>query len=114
MIYIVLDELKIYSDDSVWENEHIIFLLNKYRALLFKQRYSDKKREIPFAYYQRLNIQFDPQYYYGEIFKSTKRLPNLIDMTNQWMYSFLHSNGMKSFNLNMINPQRFKYIGYNK
>lgn len=47
MVYIVFDELKIFSDDSVWESEHIVQLLNKYRTLLFTQKYKGKKVEIP-------------------------------------------------------------------
>lgn len=114
MIYIILDELKILSDDSVWENEHIIFLLNKYRALLFKQRYSDRKKEIPTSYYQRLNIGLNLSYYPGYISKSKKEIPNLVDMTNIWHYIFAHTNGVKSYNINTVSPHRFKFAGIGK
>lgn len=113
-IYIVMDELKIFSDDSVWENEHIASILNKYRALLIKQRYIDKKKEIPFAFYQRLTVPFDTKYSKGELYKSSKKLPYLIDNTNLWQYTFVHNNGISSQNLNFINPQRFKFVGNNK
>lgn len=114
LVYSVLDELKIFSDDSVWETDHIVSLLTKYRGLLFTQKYKGKKVEIPFAYYQRLNVYFDTTYKNGEIYQSVKQLPNILDTTNLWQYTFVSNDGMRSENLNFINPQRFKNVGYNK
>lgn len=114
MVFIIMDEMKIFSDDSTFENEHFIFLINKYRSLLFTQKYKGKKVEIPFAYYQRLNVYFDPTYKNGEIYQSVKQLPNILDITNLWQYTFVSNDGMRSENLNFINPQRFKNVGYNK
>ena len=34
LIYLVLDELKLMSDDSSFTEDHIIFLLSKYRAFI--------------------------------------------------------------------------------
>ena len=36
LTYLVLDELKISSDDSTFNENHIVFLLSKYRAFLLK------------------------------------------------------------------------------
>ena len=44
--YLVLDELKQLSDDSTFNEEHIIFLLGKYRGAILKQTYKDVKKEI--------------------------------------------------------------------
>lgn len=44
IVYMVLDELKINSDDKYFEEEHVMFLMDKYRAFLLKQRYSDIKK----------------------------------------------------------------------
>lgn len=114
LVYIILDELKIISDDSLWENEHVISMLNKYRALLFKQRYSDKKREIPFAYYQRLPVSFELKRSNPPLIKSRKSLPPLIDMNNMWVYIFLNQDDLMLGNFNIVNPQRFKSVGYNR
>ena len=38
LVYMCLDELKLKSDDSFIQQEHIIFLLDKYRAFILKQR----------------------------------------------------------------------------
>ena len=114
LVFSVLDSVKIFSDDSVWETDHIVSVLNKYRALLLTQKYKGKKVEIPFANYQRLNVYFDVNYNDGSIYQSFKQLPNILDITNLWQYTFVHNDGMRSSNLNFINPQKFKNVGYNK
>jgi hypothetical protein len=36
LVYIVLDELKLVSDDSTFTEDHVMFTLNKYRAFVLK------------------------------------------------------------------------------
>jgi len=114
IVYMIMDELKLLSDDTIWENEHFVFTANKYRALLFNQKYKGKKVEIPFAWYQRLNVGFDVNYKDGTIYQSFKQIPDILDITNLWQYTFVHNDGMPTENLNFINPQRFKVVGYSK
>jgi len=40
-----LDLCKEFSDDSSFTEEHVLFLLNKYRALVLKQEYERLKKE---------------------------------------------------------------------
>ena len=114
IVYAIFDECKVISDDALLEVEHVIHICHKYRGLLFTQKYKGKKVEIPFAYYQRLNVYFDTSYSDGSTYQSFKRIPNILDITNLWQYTFVHNDGMRSENLNLINPQRFKNVGYNK
>lgn len=114
IVYAVLDSTKTISDDALLEVEHVIYIANKMRSLLFIQKYKGKKVEIPFAYYQRLNVYFDTSYNGGLTYKSIKQLPNILDITNLWQYTFVHNDGMRTENLNFINPQKFKVVGYNK
>ena len=114
IVYIIQDEMKILSDDSIFETDHFVFLANKYRALLFNQKYKGKKVEIPFAWYQRLNVNFTYPSIGSNIYKSTKQIPPVLDTTNLWQYTFISTSGANTPNLNFINPQRFKTCGYNK
>lgn len=114
MIFIVLDELKIMSDDSVWEYEHIVALLNKYRAMLIKQRYLDKKVPMPSAFYQTLKIGFDINFYRGKIYKSIKRLPAITGNSMLNLHTFLYREDGFKININLINSQQFKVISYNR
>ena len=59
IVYMVLDELKIHSDDASFTEEHILFLINKYRAFILKQRYSDKRKEVPQSNYQTLCLDLE-------------------------------------------------------
>ena len=54
LVYLVLDELKLVSDDSTFTEDHVVFLLNRYRTFLLKQRYSDIKKQIPDSNYQSI------------------------------------------------------------
>lgn len=114
IVYAILDGTRTLSDDALLEVEHVIHICHKYRGLLFTQKYKGKKVEIPFAYYQRLNVYFDTSYNGGLTYKSIKQLPNILDITNLWQYTFVHNDGMRTENLNFINPQKFKVVGYNK
>ena len=55
----VLDELKLVSDDSHFVEEHVVFLLDKYRVFLLKQRYSDIRKEIPESNYQTICLDLE-------------------------------------------------------
>ena len=45
IIYIILDRIKGTSDDFSYTEEHILFLINKYRSYMLKQTYKDVKKE---------------------------------------------------------------------
>ena len=45
-VYMVLDELKLMSDDSNFNEDHIIFLLSKYRSFILKQTYYKTKQGL--------------------------------------------------------------------
>lgn len=57
LIYMVLDELKGVSDDFFYTEDHIMFLLDKYRAFLLKQKYANIKKMIPQSNYQVITIK---------------------------------------------------------
>ena len=114
LVFAVLDETHTFSDDTPLENEHIISLLQKYRALLFNQKYKGKKVEIPFAWYQRLNVAFTTKITGTNIYKSTKEIPQILDITDLWKYTFVSEGGMITNSMNFINPFKFKFTGFNK
>ena len=60
IVSMVLDELKVTSDDSIFTEGHIIFLARIYRSFLLKQRYStDLKKVIPESNYQTLCLDLE-------------------------------------------------------
>ena len=47
MIYMVRDLVKISSDDSYITSQHILFMLEKFRAFVLKTKYENKEADIP-------------------------------------------------------------------
>ena len=113
----VLDELKMKSDDSHFTEDHILFLLDTYRCLLLKQRYADIKKEVPESNYQILcvdlvetnNISGVPCSG-GHYLKSTVKIPNMMTVGSHRITPYDLFQG----NINYTNPTRFKYVGHNK
>lgn len=61
LIYMCLDVLKGTSDDFSYTEEHIAYLIDKFRAFLLKQRYgNDPKKHVPYSNYQTINIELNP------------------------------------------------------
>jgi len=54
VVYMILDELKLSSDDSYFNEYHVLMLVDKYRAMILKQRYKDIKKTVPYSNYQEV------------------------------------------------------------
>ena len=116
LVYMVLDSLKLISDDSHFTEEHVLFLLDKYRMFLLKQRYSDVRKEIPDSNYQTICIDLeqtdaiDGSACEGEGYlKSIQKLPDMMSIGKQKVSSMDFFQG----NIAYVNNERFKYVGYN-
>lgn len=113
----VLDELKLYSDDALYTEEHIMFLLDKYRVFLLKQRYSDVKKQIPESNYQTICLDLiEVPAIAGEIceggsyLRSTEKIPYLMKLGNPMVYPIDYYQG----NITYISREQMRYIGFNK
>lgn len=115
IVYMVLDELKIDSDDSYYTPEHVIFLVSKYRALLLKQRYSDLKRTIALSNYSSLTfllvpVSSDPCGV-GIYLRSSEKLPDLMDLAGIIGSTKVTTHNVLSKPVTFVNNSRFRYIG---
>lgn len=54
VVYMILDELKLSSDDSYFNENHVLTLVDKYRAMILKQRYKDIRKQVPYSNYQEI------------------------------------------------------------
>lgn len=119
IVSMVLDELKITSDDSIFTEGHIIFLAGRYRSFLLKQRYySDLKKQIPQSNYQTLCLNLESveavdgmACEYGYYLRSTKPIPNLLPFGNTRLYA---AGSYYKGNIEFVTKDRFKYVGGNK
>lgn len=117
LVYLCLDEIKLYSDDAVFTEDHVIFLLNKYRAFLLKQRYSDIKKQIPESNYQNVCLDLiqvpaiSGEPCEGGIYlRSKEKIPFLMKIGNPTLYPLDYYQG----DITLVSRDRMKYIGYNK
>ena len=46
LVFLVLDELKINSDDSYFNEDHVVFLLNKYRSFVLKKELEKENKPL--------------------------------------------------------------------
>jgi hypothetical protein len=117
LVYMVLDELKNFSDDATYTEDHVIFLLNKWRTFLLKQRYADVKKQIPESNYQSICLDLievpaisGEPCEGGSFLRSTKKIPNLMTIGNPQAYPVNYYLG----NITFISRERMRYVGYNK
>lgn len=117
IIYFVIDTLKLISDDSHFQEEHILFLLDKYRSMLLKQRYSDIRKEIPESNYQTICVGLvEVDAIKGlpcegrDYLKSIQEVPVSLSIAEPKITSIDFFQG----NFQYVNNDRFKYVGYNK
>lgn len=112
----VLDELKLQSDDSFYTEDHVIFLLEKYRAFLLKQRYSDVKKQIPESNYQTLCLELmEVPSMAGECdcdayLKSINKIPFMMKIGAPSVYPMDYYKG----DITLVSRDRMRYVGHNK
>lgn len=118
LVYMVIDELKGDSDDFTYTEDHVIFLLNNYRALLLKQRYSDIKRPMPESNYQTLCMETmevpaiaGVPCEGGSYLRTVNKVPFTMKIGNPRVYPVDFYQGS---NITFISRERMKYVGYNK
>lgn len=117
LVYMILDELKLFSDDSNFTEEHIILLLVKYRAILLKRRYSDPRKIVSEDNYQEvyLNLIEVPAISGipcegGVFLRSEERIPSLMPFGVKRVYTSHYYNG----EISLVSKDRMRYTGYNK
>lgn len=117
LVYLVLDELKLTSDDAMFNEEHVMFLLGKYRGFLLKQQYKDVKKEIPESNYQTVCLDLiqvpaitGEPCEGGTYLRSKEKIPHLMTIATPKVYTEDYYQG----NITYVSRERMKYVGYNR
>ena len=116
VVYMVLDFLKISSDDAYYTPDHVIFLLNKFRAFVLKNKYDSGKESPSDSNYQTMKVNFEEidriegMNCTGKYLRSVGTLPDSLDIgVPQFSGSDLFEDGMS-----VVSPIRFKSVGFNR
>lgn len=115
-----LDELKLTSDDSLFNEEHIVFLLKKYRAFLVKKEQDKEKTSSDIASefeYQQICLDLekvpaidgDPCTG-GYYLRTTKPIPKILEGTKPRVYPIDYFQGT---NISYISRDRMRFVGTN-
>ena len=116
VVYMVLDFLKISSDDAYYTPDHVMMLLNNYRAFVLKSKYEDGKNAPSDSNYQTIKVNFEEVDRIegldcsGKYLRSLNELPDGLDIgTPHFSGSDLFEEGMS-----VVSPARFRNVGFNK
>ena len=114
-----LDLLKVNSDDSYFTEDHVIYLLNKFRSLVLKKKYEKEldQNAVNDDNYQTVVLDMDvttsingiscPSAHY---LRSVQEIPPMLDVGMQYVFAedfFEHE-------ITCVSMRRFKYACENK
>ena len=86
IVYMCLDTLKVTSDDSIFNEDHILFLINRYRSILLQQKYPDIRNPVSTSNYQTLclDLTLDDtksiDICKDTVLRSTEKIPSLLNV----------------------------------
>ena len=117
IIYMILDEIKVSTDDAYFTEDHIINLVKDYRVLILKQRYSDIKKQIPESNYQTICLDLievpaisGEPCEGGSYLRSKEKVPFLMQIGAPKVYPIDYYQGEITY----VSRERMRYVGYNK
>jgi hypothetical protein len=116
----VLDLLKATSDDSFYVEEHVIFLLKKYRAFLIKKEQDKEKGSQDVASefeYQQICLDLEKVPAIdgepctgGYYLRTVQKIPKILEGTQPRVYPLDYYQGI---NISYVSRDRMRYVGTN-
>lgn len=114
IIYYCLDAIKVFSDDASVNEDHVLFLLGKYRGSLLQQ-YHNIKKPVPDSNYQVVCLNLECAEGIpcvgGPRLVSTEKVPFMMTVGHP---SILLINGLESEVIQFIPFSRLKTVGWSK
>jgi hypothetical protein len=112
-IYMCLDLLKGMSDDFTYTEEHIAYLLDKFRAVLLKQRYDkSRKKEIPYSNYQTIEMDLGVSTTENKYYVCTPKIPYTLQIGIPRISVAEDHYG--DINLEYVSRERLPFVGNNR
>ena len=116
--YMISDELKLSSDDSIYTIDHILFLMDKYRATMLKKEYLNLNKVIPQQNVQIICLPLEKTNFglacsgnFGVYLKSTSALPKVVLPASIEVYP---ADWMRKEQFIHVSRERMQYVGVNK
>lgn len=102
LVYMCLDEIKLSSDDSYITEDHILYLISKYRALLLRQKYEKTNMPVAESNYQLYKNQFE----------GNAIIPIMSIAKPRLFWADTNTGSIKY--ATFVSPHRFRFVGNNK
>lgn len=117
LIYLILDELKVNSDDAFYTEDHVLFLCKKYRAFLIKKEQDKEKSTGDIASefeYQQICLDLektDADACVSSVkLRTTKQIPKILDGNKPRVhFSDYFTDDMLTF----VSRDKMKHVGSN-
>ena len=116
VIYMISDLLKLSSDDASYTNDHLLFLMTKFRALLLKNTYLGKNLQIPQSNYQTLGMLLERvkavqiECSGSDFMQTTKAIPKTsIGDIKLWAGNYYHNEMFAP-----VTMERMRFVGHNR
>ena len=121
IVYYILDQVKLSSDDAYFEDTHVIYLLSKLRAYLLKRKYESVKNQISQSNFQTITVELAPYTVdpYSDctdarMLRSTQPVPNLLLVNNYEGFSTAMHTYSKLGRFTVVSSARFDSVLYDK
>lgn len=122
IVYMILDLAKAAtSDDSFWTEDHVIFLLKKYRSFLIKKEQEKQRATTDIASefeYQQICLDLEKVPAIdgepctgGYYLRTTKKIPKILEDNQPRVYPIDFYQGI---NISYVPRDRMRYVGTNK
>lgn len=122
IVYMVLDLAKAAtSDDSFWTEDHVIFLLKKYRSFLIKKEQEKQRATTDIASefeYQQICLDLEKVPAIdgepctgGYYLRTTKKIPKILEDNQPRVYPIDFYQGI---NISYVPRDRMRYVGTSK
>ena len=115
-----LDMLKGFSDDFTYTEEHLLFLLKKYRSFLIKKEQDKEKSSQDVASefeYQQICLDLEKVPAMdgepctgGYYLRTTQKIPKILEGTQPRVYPLDYYQGI---NISYVSRERMRYVGTN-
>ena len=108
LVYMCLDEIKASSDDAYVTEDHILFLISKYRNLVLRRKYEKTNMPVAESNYQRIQ---------GEAIAGIK-IPQIMDLGYPLISIITPKSSddfpaKSSFKTTYVPARRFEFVGNN-
>ena len=116
LVFMCMDEVKLNSDDAIYTEDHVVFLLNKYRSFVLKKELDKENKQLSSTNGQTICLNLievkDEDNPCGEsMLRTEQKIPNLV---NECKVSLYPVNYFEGDHIIYTTMERMRYTTYNK